>query len=210
MVGCGVASVAREREQVGDRGSDLDDLGPGRPSAPHRHDHDAPVAGEDSCHVPGHGSLPHTLPRADHGHGRRGDRLEARRVEPEVGPLVRHSQHERTRRECEAGGRPEHGLVREVEHDVGCVRGDRVLERGGERNAVVLAAAQLLGTADEYAGHDLVGQLDQSIPDHGGVVLPVDHGDGPHERVVTSDSIRPVYFSYSKVAVENWMMRSCP
>ncbi len=138
------------------------------------------------------------------------DRLEARRVEPEVGSFVRHAEREGARREPEPRRRPEHGLVREVEHDVGCVLGDRVLERGDERDAVVLAAAQLLGAADEHAGDDLVGQLDESVPDHGGVVLPVDHGDGPHERDVTSDSIRPVYFSYSKVSVENWMMRSCP
>ena len=32
----------------------------------------------------------------------------------------------------------------------------------------------------------------------------------PHGRDVTSRSIRPVYFSYSNVSVENWMMRSCP
>ena len=31
-----------------------------------------------------------------------------------------------------------------------------------------------------------------------------------HPRVVTSCSIRPVYFSYSNVSVENWMIRSCP
>ena len=35
-----------------------------------------------------------------------------------------------TRREPEARGRPEHGLVGEVEHDVGGVLGDRLLERG--------------------------------------------------------------------------------
>ena len=42
-------------------------------------------------------------------------------------------------------------------------------------------------------------------------MLAVDQRDGAaHPRVVTSRSIRPVYFSYSKVAVENWMIRSCP
>ena len=160
--------------------------------------------------MPGHGGLPDALTRPDH----RDDGVpigsNARRVEPEVRAVVRHAQRERTRREPEAGRRPEHGLVGEVEHDVGSVRGDRVLERGGERDAVVLAAAQLLGAADEHAGDELVGQLGERVPDDGGVVLPVDHGDGPHERVVTSASIRPVYFSYSKVSVENWMMRSCP
>ena len=210
VVGRGVAPVAGEREQVGHRGPDLDDLGPGGPSAPHRHDHDTPVAGEEPGHVPGHGGLPDALPGPDHGDGRRArsPRSAAGRAGSRLPRTALPARAHAPR--AEAGGRPEHGLVREVEHDVGCVRGDRVLERGGERDAVVLAAAQLLGAADEHAGDDLVGQLDQSIPDHGGVVLPVDHGDGPHERVVTSDSIRPVYFSYSKVSVENWMMRSCP
>ena len=40
--------------------------------------------------------------------------------------------------------------------------------------------------------------------------LPVDDRDSPHDRVVTSVSIRAVYFSYVFVSVENWMMRSCP
>ena len=154
--------------------------------------------------------LADTLAGADHGDGRRPDRLEARRLEPEVGSLVGHAERERARRQPEAGRRPEHRLVGKVEDDVGRVLGDRLFERACERHAVVLAAAQLLGPADEDARNDLVGQLDESIPDHGGVVLPVDHGDGPHERDVTSDSIRPVYFSYSKVSIENWMMRSCP
>ena len=107
-------------------------------------------------------------------------------------------------------GRAEHRLVREIEHDVGRVLEDRRLERGRERHAVLLAAAQLLRATDEHAGDDLLRQLREGVPDHGGVVLPVDHGDRSHERDVTSDSIRPVYFSYSNVSVENWMMRSCP
>ena len=72
-----------------------------------------------------------------------------------------------------------------------------------KRHPVLLAATQLLGAADEDAGDDLLRQLDEGVPDHGGVVLPVDHGDRSHERDVTSDTIRPVYFSYSNVSVEN-------
>ncbi len=41
-------------------------------------------------------------------------------------------------------------------------------------------------------------------------VVAVDDRHGPHWRVVTSLSIRPVYFSYASVSVENWMIRSCP
>ncbi len=108
------------------------------------------------------------------------------------------------------GRRPEHGLIREIEHDIGRVLEDCRLERRRERHAVLLPATQLLGAADEDAGDDLLRQLREGVPDHGGVMLSVDHGHRSHERAVTSDSIRPVYFSYSKVSVENWMMRSCP
>ena len=201
---------ARELEQVGHGRPDLDDLGLRRPATPHRDDDDPPLAGEHAGDVTRDRRLADALAGPDHGHGRRPDRLEPRRLEPEVGSLVGHAERERARGEPEAGGRPEHRLVGEVEDDVGRVVGDRLLERHRERDAVLLAAAQLLRPADEHARDDLVGQLDESVPDHGGVVLPVDHGDRPHERDVTSDSIRPVYFSYSKVSVENWMMRSCP
>ena len=88
--------------------------------------------------------------------------------------------------------------------------GDRRFDRGRERDAVALSPAQLLGAADEDAGHDLVRQLVERIPNDRRVMLPVDDGDRPHAREVTSDSIRPVYFSYSNVSAENWMIRSCP
>ena len=42
------------------------------------------------------------------------------------------------------------------------------------------------------------------------IVLAVDKRDGLHRFVVTSPSIRAVYFSYVFVSVENWMMRSWP
>ena len=88
--------------------------------------------------------------------------------------------------------------------------GDRRLDRSRERDAVLLAAAQLLHAAGEDARQDFVRQLLERVSHHRRIVLTVDHGDGPHDRDVTSDSIRPVYFSYSKVSVENWMIRSCP
>ena len=202
---------AREScEQVGHGRLHLDDLGLGRPSTPHRDDDDAAVAGHHPRDVPGDGRLADALAGADHGDGRRPDRLEARRLEPEVGALVRHAERQGAGGEPEPRRRPEHGLIREIEHDIGRVLEDRRLERRCERHAVLLAATQLLGAADEDAGDDLLRQLREGVPDHGGVMLPVDHGDRSHERAVTSDSIRPVYFSYSNVSVENWMMRSCP
>ena len=56
----------------------------------------------------------------------------------------------------------------------------------------------------------LVRQVAQRIHDHLGVMLPVDQGEGPHFREVTSFSIRAVYFSNSSVSVANWMIFSCP
>ena len=80
-----------------------------------------------------------------------------------------------------------------------------------ERNAVVLAAAELLRAADEHRGDDEVVELLEGLADDGRVVLAVDDRDrAPHPLVVTSRSIFPVYFSYSNVSVENWMMRSSP
>ena len=73
-------------------GGDLDDLRLGRPAPPHRDDDDAPVAREQPRHVPRDGRLADPLARADHGDRRQRERLEARRVEAEVGALVRHAR----------------------------------------------------------------------------------------------------------------------
>ena len=85
------------------------------------------------------------------------------------------------------------------------------LDRRLERDAVVLAPAKLLGPADEHGGDDEVVELLEGLTDDGRIVLAVDDRDSaPHPLVVTSRSILPVYFSYSNVSVENWMMRSSP
>ena len=105
---------------------------------------------------------------------------------------------------------PEHGLVGEVEDDLRGVTGDRLLERADERDAVVLAAPQLLGAAGHHRSDDVVRQLRERIAHDRCVMLAVDHCNRSHVRDVTSDEIRPVYFSYSNVSVENWMIRSCP
>ncbi len=99
-----------------------------------------------------------------------------------------------------------------------------VLERRGqrvhERHAVLLAAPELLGSADEMSRDELVRQLLERVPDCRDVVLAVDdrqraghgcfRGSSRHERVVTSPSIRAVYFSNERVSVENWMIFSWP
>ena len=116
-----------------------------------------------------------------------------------------------SRRQREPLPRAEHRLVREVDDHLRAVLGDRLLEARGERHAVVLAAAQLLGAADEHARDELVRQLRERVADDGRVVLPVDHRDrAAQPRDESSPSIRAVYFSNSSVSVENWMIRSCP
>ena len=115
-------------------------------------------------------------------------------------------------REREALARPEHRLVGEIEDEVGRVPFDRQLDRGLQRDAVVrLVPTQLLRAADEHGGHHEVTELGERCLDDRRVVLAVhDRDHASHFRVVTSRSIRPVYFSYSYVSVENWMMRSSP
>ena len=211
VVGRGVAPGAGELEQVGHGRPDLDDLGLGRARrAPSPRRRRAGRARASAPTWPVTAVLPTRFPvpiTATEGvaiASKRGG--SSRKSAPSYGTPSARARAASLNR---AGG-PSTGSSERSSTTSGACSAIAVLERGGERHAVVLAAAQLLRAADEHAGDDLVGQLDESIPDHGGVVLPVDHGDGPHERDVTSDSIRPVYFSYSKVSVENWMMRSCP
>ena len=115
MVGRGVPSRTREREQIVERRRRLDQLRLGRPAATHRHDDDTAVAGENARDMAGHGRLPDALAEADHGERRRLDRLERRRVEAEVGADVRQPERERARRPEQALPRPEHRLVGEVD-----------------------------------------------------------------------------------------------
>ena len=62
-----------------------------------------------------------------------------------------------------------------------------------------------------HAATTRYGSALERVANHGRVVLPVHDGEGArHERVVTSPSIRAVYFSNASVFVENWMIRSCP
>ena len=128
VVGRRVAPGAGKLEEIGHGWLDLDHLGLGRPPTPHRDDDDAPVAGHHPRDMPRDGRLADALAGADHGHGRRPDRLEARRLEPEVGALVRHAERQRASGEPESCRRAEHGLVGEIEHHVG-----RVLARSPPR-----------------------------------------------------------------------------
>ena len=202
---------SRPRQQAFECRRDLDHLGLGRPAATHRDDDDRPVAGEYAREVARHRRLPHALARPDHGKRRERKRLERRRIEPEVGTHVRDARRERPAGKEQALAGPENGLVREVDDDLRPERRQSLLEALGERHAVVVAPAQLLGPADEQRGDERVRKLDQRVADDGRVVLSVDDREcAGQPRDESSPSIRAVYFSNSSVSVENWMIRSCP
>ena len=215
MVRGGVTAATGELEQRLQRRRDEDGLGLGRPTPPHRHDNDVQRSRELPRDVTGDGGLPDPLARSDHSERGHVDGLHPRRREAEVGPFVRHPERERAADEREPLPRAEHGLVGQVEHEVGLVVRDRRLERRLEGDAVpVDVCAELLRPADEDRSEDDVLDLFEGGAHDGRVVLSVDDRDSTsrraHPRVVTSCSILLVYFSYSNVSVENWMMRSSP
>ena len=63
---------------------------------------------------------------------------------------------------------------------------------------------------EENRADEVERQFGESVSHDVRVVLAVDERDRLHECVVTSDSIRAVYFSKASVSVENWMIFSCP
>ena len=158
----------------------------------------------------GDGRLPDPLARPDDPDRRQVEGLEHGNVEAEVGADVRDAVGEGKTREPKALARAEHGLVGEVDDRLRLELGDRRLEVVHEWDAVVLSADQLLGSADEERPGEVVGQLDEGVAHDRGIVLTVDQGDRARHRVVTSSSIRAVYFSKASVSVENWMIFSCP
>ena len=140
-----------------------------------------------------------------------GKRLQRGRVEAEVGADVREPGREHAAREPEPLSRAEHGLVGEVDDELGAMLGEGGVEVGRDADAVVGVPTQLLGAADDVRRDEVVRKLLERSLDDRRVVLAVDEGErAHHERVVTSSSIRPVYFSYSNVSSENWMIRSWP
>ena len=109
-------------------------------------------------------------------------------------------------------GGPSTGSSERSRITIGLVALDRRLDGRLERNAVAVdVASELLGAADEHGGDDEIVDLLERRADDGRIVLAVDDRDhASHPLVVTSSSMRPVYFSYANVSVENWMMRSSP
>src|SRR4029453_17654050 len=166
---------------------------------------------EQPCEVARDSGLPHTLSGPDHRQRGPRKRRELGRVEAEVGPQVRQPVREYPARQAQPLARAEHRLVGKVDHDFRLQLGDRALERGNDRHAVVVAAAQLLAPAGEPQPRHLVRQRRQRVAHHGRVVLAVANRQSAHHVLdVTSSSIRVVYFSNARVSVENWMIRSCP
>ncbi len=198
---------AGDAEELIQRRRDLHELGLGGAAAAHRHDHDLASLREQSSEVSRNSRFPDPLPRSDHSERRsRRARQVCGRPEAEVRPHVLEAPCQSLARPEHPLARAEHRLVREVDDDLG----PHLVQRCNQRHAVLLAAAQLLGAADEDGADEVERQLHERVAHHVSVVLAVDERDRVHDCVVTSDSIRPVYFSKESVSVENWMIRSCP
>ena len=161
--------------------------------------------------MPGDRGLADALARADDPERRERERPQRRRVEAEVRARVGDPRGEHAARDEEALARAEHRLVREVVDELRLAGRERLVEVAVDRHAVLVPAPQLLLAAREPRAGDLVRQPGERVPNDGRVVLAVDHHErARHVRVVTSPSIRAVYFSNARVSVENWMIRSCP
>ena len=157
--------------------------------------------------MPGDGRLPDPLAGSDDRERRHGwSGQVGGRPKAEVGADVLEPMRECPARPEHPLARAEHRLVREIDDDLR----PRLVQRLHERDAVILAAAQLLRAADEDRADELVRELGERVAHDVSVVLAVDERDRVHDCVVTSDSMRAVYFSKESVSVENWMIRSCP
>jgi hypothetical protein len=152
--------------------------------------------------VAGNGGLADALARSDHRQGRQLERLEAHGIEAEVGAEVGKTRRQRAARELETAPRIDDRLVGEIDHGLGACRLDAFFQGVVQGNAVVLVAAQLLGAADENGAQDLVRQRDERHANDVRVVLAVNQGQTLH-LLLTSSSIRVVYFSNSSVSAEN-------
>ena len=197
-----MASGSRELDERFDGRRDRDRLGLGGPPAPHGDDDDARSSASSRAMCPVTAVLPTRLPvptTAIEGSSKGANAGgSSRKSAPTYGNAV----SEDPACEREPLDRPEHRLVGEIDDDLGPVPLDRRADVVGKRHAVVLAAAQLLRSADEHRGDELVGKLGERVADDGRIVLAVDDRERPHVLAVTSSSMAPVNLAYSSVSSE--------
>ena len=190
-------------EQVGDpdpRGRPVDDLGIGRPAAPHRDDDHPAVRREETGRVAADGGLPDPLRRPHH--GERGDSgvVPRRRAEREVGARVLEAGRERVGDQAKPRPLVEHRLVAQVDDPPGAVppgglhhRRSRLTVDVLERHAVVGLPVELLDAAQEQSRHHgpIRPDLLDGRPDDGRIVLAVDE----YERRAHQVAVGTVCFS---------------
>jgi hypothetical protein len=114
------------------------------------------------------------------------ERLEARRVEAEVGADVRQPGRERARAQRKRSRRPEHRLVGEIDDELGVAEVRRAAAR---RSPSPPRSFSVPPT--RIAPDHVVRQLGERVAHDVRVVLPVDRARPPLTRVVTSRSIGP-------------------
>ncbi len=201
VVGGSVAAGPGDLQERLDGRSDLDDLGLGRAPSPHGDDDHVQALGEEPRQVARDRRFADALAGPDHGERRHAaEPLVLRRLEAEVRPHVSQPVCESAACPQHPLTRAEHRLVREVDDDLDL--GRDLVERLEHRQAVLLPTAELLSATDEDRSHEVERQLGQRVSDNVDVVLAVDERNRFH-RVVTSSSIRAVYFSNASVSVEN-------
>ena len=193
----------RELEQLGDLGLTVDDDRLPWAAPAHGHDDHLAIPRQQARDVPCDRCLADALARPDDSERRKVEGLEADGVEPEVGAHIGNAASQGPARQAEAPGRIGHGLVGEVDDDLGGNGLERLFQCLENRNPVVLSAAQLLRPTEKDGPDDVVLEARERDPDDIGIVLPVDQRQGPQGLLVTSPSMRLVYFSNSSVSAEN-------
>ena len=190
-------------EQLERHAAGLRHLGFRRTAATHRDHHRREAAARrDPRHLAGDGGLAGPLAGAEdrEGRGPERGREPLRRVEPEVRTHVGHAARERLGGNGHPLAIPEHGLVRQVQHQVGRELVDRgrdgrrtVLARAAERHAQVRQVARRRASRSrltKHGGDHLVASrardLDPPSRDRR-VVLAVDEREGAHRGGTSSD-----------------------
>ena len=202
VIGRSVPAGARESDERVDGRRHRDGLRFGWPSPSHRDDDDMARGRQRPRHVSRHCRLADALSGADHRDRGKIEGQESRWVEAEVRSDVRDTVREHTACKREALDRAEHGLVGEVDDDLWSITLERRLDVVFKGYAVALAPSQLLDSADEHGGDEVVRELDERVADDGRVVLAVHEGESSHVLAVISSSMAPVNFAYSSVSSE--------